>query len=206
MAQVENRINSIVNFPEDLEKPTVSRVTDNLSRWVIGIAVYGAMNERTRKEMGQEMRDELLLLPEIKSVTLWGVAPYEISIEVHEDRLREFDLTLSEVAQVLRNTSLDLPAGMIRSEGGNILVRTQGKAYSGESFAGLVVRSQPDGTKLLLSDVATIRDGFAETNTMVRFDRQSAFNIGVFSLEDQDILAISDRVKQYIRLQAQNPS
>ena len=199
MAQVENRINSIVNFPEDLEKPTVSRVTDNLSRWVIGIAVYGAMNERTRKEMGQEMRDELLLLPEIKSVTLWGVAPYEISIEVHEDRLREFDLTLSEVAQVLRNTSLDLPAGMIRSEGGNILVRTQGKAYSGESFAGLVVRSQPDGTKLLLSDVAIIRDGFAETNTMVRFDRESAFNIGVFSLEDQDILAISDRVKQYIR-------
>ena len=79
-----------------------------------------------------------------------------------------------------------------------MLVRTQGKAYTGESFAKLVVRSQPDGTKLLLSDVATIKDGFTESNTLVRFDRQSAFNLGVFAVEDQDILTISNRVKQYI--------
>jgi multidrug efflux pump subunit AcrB len=87
---------------------------------------------------------------------------------------------------------------MIRTSEGNVLVRTQGKAYTGESFAKLVVRSQPDGTKLLLSDVATIKDGFTESNTLVRFDRQSAFNLGVFAVEDQDILTISNRVKQYI--------
>ena len=199
MSQVENRIDSIVNFPDDLERPTVKRATMDDARWIMGIAVYGDMDERTRKVMGQEMRDELLLLPEIKSITLWGVDPYEISIEVQEDRLREYNLTLNEVAQVLRNSSLDLPAGMIRSAEGNVLVRTQGKAYTGESFARLVVRSQPDGTKLLLSDVATIKDGFAESNTIVRFDRQSAFNLGVFAVEDQDILTISNIVKQYIQ-------
>ena len=199
MSQVENRIDSIVNFPDDLERPTVKRATMDEARWIMGIAVYGDMDERTRKVMGQEMRDELLLLPEIKSITLWGVDPYEISIEVQEDRLREYNLTLNEVAQVLRNSSLDLPAGMIRSAEGNVLVRTQGKAYTGESFARLVVRSQPDGTKLLLSDVATIKDGFAESNTIVRFDRQSAFNLGVFAVEDQDILTISNIVKQYIQ-------
>ena len=199
MSQVENRIDSIVNFPDDLERPTVKRATMDDARWIMGIAVYGDMDERTRKVMGQEMRDELLLLPEIKSITLWGVDPYEISIEVQEDRLREYNLTLNEVAQVLRNSSLDLPAGMIRSAEGNVLVRTQGKAYTGESFARLVVRSQPDGTKLLLSDVATIKDGFAESNTIVRFDRQSAFNLGVFAVEDQDILTISNIVKQYIK-------
>jgi len=198
MAQVENRIDSIVNFPDDLEKPTVTRATMDEQRWIMGIAVYGDMDERTRKTMGQEMRDELLLLPEIKKIILWGVDPYEISIEVKEDRLREYNLTLNEVAQVLRNSSLDLPAGMIRTSEGNVLVRTQGKAYTGESFAKLVVRSQPDGTKLLLSDVATIKDGFTESNTLVRFDRQSAFNLGVFAVEDQDILTISNRVKQYI--------
>jgi len=87
---------------------------------------------------------------------------------------------------------------MIRSAEGNVLVRTQGKAYTGESFARIVVRSQPDGTKLLLSDVATIRDGFAESNTLVRFDGKTAFNLGVFAVEDQDILTISNIVKQYI--------
>ena len=199
MTQVENRIDSIVNFPDDLERPTVSRATMEEARWVMGVAVYGDMDERTRKTLGQEMRDEMLLLPEIKSITLWGVDPYEISIEVQEDRLREYNLTLNEVAQVLRSSSLDLPAGMIRTSEGNVLVRTQGKAYTGESFAKLVVRSQPDGTKLLLSDVATIKDGFAESNTLVRFDRQNAFNLGVFAVDDQDILTISKQVKQYIQ-------
>ncbi len=199
MAQVENRIDSIVNFPDDLERPTVSRATMDEARWVMGVAVYGDMDERTRKTLGQEMRDEMLLLPEIKSITLWGVDPYEISIEVQEDRLREYNLTLNEVAQVLRSSSLDLPAGMIRTSEGNVLVRTQGKAYTGESFARLVVRSQPDGTKLLLSDVATIKDGFAESNMLVRFDRQNAFNLGVFAVDDQDILTISKQVKQYIQ-------
>jgi multidrug efflux pump subunit AcrB len=199
MSQVENRIDGIVNFPDDLERPTVTRATMDEVRWIMGVAVYGDMDERTRKVMGQEMRDELLLLPEIKRLILWGVDPYEISIEVQEDRLREYNLTLNEVAQVLRNSSLDLPGGMIRSAEGNVLVRTQGKAYTGENFAKIVVRSQPDGTKLLLSDVATIRDGFAESNTLVRFDGKTAFNLGVFAVEDQDILTISNIVKQYIQ-------
>ena len=199
MSQVENRIDGIVNFPDDLERPTVSRATMDGARWIMGIAVYGDMDERTRKVLGQEMRDELELLPEIKRLILWGADPYEISIEVQENRLREYNLTLNEVAQVLRNSSLDLPAGMIRSAEGNVLVRTQGKAYTGESFAKIVVRSQPDGTKLLLSDVATIRDGFAESNTLVRFDGKTAFNLGVFAVEDQDILTISNIVKQYIQ-------
>ena len=89
MSQVENRIDSIVNFPDDLERPTVSRATMDEMRWVMGVAVYGDMDERTRKTLGQEMRDEMLLLPEIKRIILWGVDPYEISIEVQEDRLRE---------------------------------------------------------------------------------------------------------------------
>jgi multidrug efflux pump subunit AcrB len=198
MAQVENRIDSIVNFPDDLEKPSVSRMTMDEARWVMGIAVSGNMDERTRKVLGQEMRDELLLLDDIKKVILWGVDDYEISIEVDEDRLREYNLTLNEVAQVLRNSSLDLPAGMIRAADGNVLVRTQGKAYTGKDFASMVLRSQTDGTELLLSDVATIRDGFAESNSMVRFDREDAINLGIFSTEGQDILTISNRIKQYI--------
>ena len=195
---VENRIDSIVNFPDDLEKPTVQKMTIIETRWVMGIAVAGDMDERTRKRLGQEMRDELLLLDEIKNLMLWGVDDYEISIELKEDRLREFNLTLAEVANVLRNSSIDLPAGMIRAAQGNILVRTQGKAYTGEAFANLVVRSQPDGTELLLGEIADIRDGFAETNSMVRFDGQTAFNLGIFATDGQDILTISDRIKQYI--------
>ena len=196
MAQVENRIDSIVNFPQDLEKPNISRA--EMFGWVINVTVSGAMTERVRKVLGQEIRDELMDLPDVKRAILWGTDDYEISIEVKENRLRELDLTLGEVARVLRNSSIDLPAGMIRAENGNVLLRTQGKAYRGEDFANLVLRSNADGTQLLLSDIADVKDGFAETNAMVRFDRASAMSVGIFSLKGQDIITISDSVKKYV--------
>ena len=70
MSQVENRIDSVVNFPDDLERPTVSRATMARARWIMGVSVYGDMDERTRKVLGQEMRDELLLLPVLKKSLL----------------------------------------------------------------------------------------------------------------------------------------
>ena len=100
MSQVENRIDSITNLPDDLEKPTVKRVERNL--WATGIAVYGDMTEREKKLIGDEVYDELLALPELKEVRLWGAGSYEISIEVKEARLRELNLTLSEVAYAVR--------------------------------------------------------------------------------------------------------
>ena len=165
MALVENRIDSIVNLPVNLEKPTVKRV-DNYA-WALGIAVSGDMDQRTRKEMGQQMFDEVQALPEVKRAILWGDGDYEISIEVKETRLRELNLTLAEVAQVLRNSSVDLPAGMIQASNGNVLLRTQGKSYSGAEFANIVLRSRDDGSQLLLSDVATIKDAFTEAPSYI---------------------------------------
>jgi multidrug efflux pump subunit AcrB len=196
LARVEDRINGILNFPEGLEKPSVSKF-ENMA-WVSGVAVSGSLDEFQRKSLGQQIRDELLELPEVKKVILWGVDDYEIAIEVKEDRLRELNMTLSEVALVLRESSLDLPAGMIRSSSGNILVRTQGKAYSGEEFENIVLRSNPDGSQLLVSDVAVVKDSFKESSTFVHFDKESAITLGIFSLENQNLLAIDEAVKDYI--------
>ena len=196
MARIEDRISSILNFPDDLEKPSVSKFED--ISWVTGVAVSGPLDEFQRKELGQEIRDELLELSQVKKVILWGVDDYEISIEVKEQRLRELNMTLAEVAKVVRESSLDLPAGMIRSDSGNILVRTEGKAYSGEQFENLVLRSYADGSQLLISDVATVRDTFQESSTFVHFDKESAVTLGIFSLEDQNLLAIDEAVKSYI--------
>ncbi|CAI8159643.1 MAG: Solvent-resistant pump membrane transporter SrpB [Cellvibrionales bacterium UBA7375] len=196
LARVEDRISGILNFPEGLEKPSVSKF-ENMA-WVSGVAVSGPLDEFQRKNLGQQIRDELLELPEVKKVILWGVDDYEIAIEVKEHRLRELNMTLGEVARVLRESSIDLPAGMIRSSNGNILVRTEGKAYSGEEFENIVLRSNPDGSQLLVSDVAVVKDSFRESSTFVHFDKEPAITLGIFSLENQNLLAIDEAVKGYI--------
>ena len=202
MSQVENRIESITNLPDDLEKPTVKRVERNL--WGMGVAVYGDMTQLEKKIVGDEIYDELLALPEVKEIRLWGAGTYEISIEVRESRLRELNLTLAEVASAVRSSSLDLPAGIIRTEAGNVLVRTEGKAYVGTDFENIVLRSQMDGTQLLLSDVAEVRDGFTDSIYKNRFDRQSAISLSIYSLEGQNLLDISAAVHAYAEKKQQS--
>ena len=196
MTQVENRIDGIINLPEDLEKATVQKIDNRM--FALGIVVHGNMTQSMKKEMGDQVRDELLALPAVKTVDVWGVGAYEISIEVRQDRLRELNLTLGEVAAAVRASSLDLPAGIIRAEAGNVLVRTEGKAYEGKEFEEIVLRSQSDGTQLLLSDVATVRDGFSDGVSANRFNRKEAVGLGVFSLEDQNLLDISEAVNTYV--------
>ena len=99
---------------------------------------------------------------------------------------------------------MDLPAGIIRTEAGNVLVRTEGKAYIGADFENIVLRSEMDGTQLLLSDVADVRDEFTESISSNRFDRQSAISLGVFSLEGQNLLDISEAVHAYVEQKQQS--
>lgn len=194
---VENRVDAITNFPEDIENPRVQRLDTNM--WAMGVSVYGNMTDSQKKSLGDEIFNELLAMPEVKELRLWGAGDYEISIEVKEDQLRALNLTLSEIASAVRQSSLDLPAGVIRTASGNILVRTEGKAYTGPDFASIVVRSNTDGTQLRLADVAEVRDGFKETSYANRFDRANAFTVGIFSLEGQNLLDISQAVNAYAK-------
>ena len=196
LTQVENRIDSIVDLPDDMEKPTIKKLDSNI--WAIGVVVYGELTKPERKALGDQVYDEVLALPEVKDLNLYGAGTYEISIEVKEDRLRELNLTLSEVANAVRVSSLDLPAGIIRSEAGNVLIRTEGKAYVGQDFENIVLRSQVDGTQLLLSDVAEVRDGFTDTIFLNHFDRETAITLAISSLEGQNVLAISEAIHRYV--------
>ena len=195
MTLIENRINGITNFPDDLEKPTVQR--SKFKSWAMGVSVSGEMSELQKKLLGDKIFDELQALPEVKDLNLWGAGTYEISIEVDEERLRELNLTLGEVAAAVRSSSLDLPAGMIKTANGDVMVRTEGRAYVGSDFEDIIVRGQVDGTQLRLSDVAVVKDAFRENVRLNRFDRQSSFTLGIFSLEDQNLLDISEAVHRY---------
>ena len=195
MSLTEGRIDGIVNFPVDMEKPQIQRVLKNF--WAVGLSVHGNMTQQEKKILGEEIYDELLQLPEIKEVQLWGAGKHEISIEVDEARLRAFNLTLQEVADAVRASSLDLPAGIIRTNNGNVQLRTEGKSYFGEDFEKIVIRGATDGSELTIADVADVKDGFMEENIDNRFDRASSFTLGIFSLEGQNLLKISEQVHLY---------
>ncbi len=194
---VKNRVDSIDTFPEETERPITNLVTP--IRNVLDIAITGPEDERALKELGQQIRDDITQLPGVTRAIVSNVRPYEISIEVSETSLRRNGLSFDEVAGAVRSGSLDLPGGSIKTAAGEVLLRTKGQAYWGREFENLVVTTRADGTRLYLKDVATIIDGFADTDQALRFNGKPAALIRVARMGDQDLQHISRTVKQYIK-------
>jgi multidrug efflux pump subunit AcrB len=160
--------------------------------------VYGNAPERSLREQAEDIRDELLAIPEITQVDLKGVRPYEISIEVKEESLQQYGLTLGRIAERVKQASVDLPGGAIKSRGGEVLIRTKEKRYTGQEYADIAILEQSDGTELKLGDIAEVRDGFQETDQFARLDGLPAAMISVYRVGDQKPLEISTIVKEYV--------
>jgi multidrug efflux pump subunit AcrB len=194
--EVKARIDAIDTFPEETEKPVITEVTNR--REVINLAIWGDADEHSLRELGERVRDEITNIPGITLAELGNARPFEVSIEVSEQALRRHGLSFDMVAGAIRSSSLDLPGGAVKTEGGEILLRTKGQAYSGREFEELVLLTRPDGTHLRMGEVATIVDGFEDTDQSTRFNGKPAILIQVFRLGDQSALAIADAVNEYV--------
>ena len=194
--EIKAKVDAISTFPELTEKPVVYKV--EIPTGILFVSIYGDLDEYQRKNIAEEMKDELLNFSEIKRINLLGDRNFEISVEVTENILREYDLTMSEISAAIRASSIDLPGGRIRTDGGDILLRTKGQVYTGEEFGALVLRTYSDGSRLLLSDIANIDDGFVESRSWGRFNGQSTLDMEILAAQAENEIETADRVKKYI--------
>ena len=194
--EIKTRVDAISTFPGLTEKPVIFK--EEIPIHVVFVAIHGDLDEFSRKRIAQEVRDELMQLPAVSAVQFLGDRSYEISIEVSESVLRQYGLTMSEVSQAIRDTSIDMPGGTIKADGGDILLRTEGQVYRGNEFAAIVLRTFPDGTRLTLNDIATITDGFVETDGYGRFDGNRTATLRVLASGEQNELTTAAEVKKYI--------
>ena len=193
---IKNEIDRIDTFPAEIEEPVIKELTRR--NQAIDVVLYGDVEEKALKVAAELVRDDLRSSGVISQVELKGVRVDEIAIEVSEEALRRYGLTFAQVANAVRRTSIDLPAGSVESEDGAILLRTQGLMRSGREYEEVVVLTRPDGTALKLKDVATVVDGFEDTDLVSRFNGQPAAVVQVFRIGDQNALDISAYVHQYI--------
>ncbi|WP_206484996.1 efflux RND transporter permease subunit [Thalassotalea sp. G2M2-11] len=194
--EVQMQVDAITTFPAQTEKPIVTK--QEFKSQVMWLSVSGDMSRRARQNLAQGIRDDIMLLPSVNSAEVVGKRDYEISIEITEDKLQRYDLTFDAITRAIRNSSLDMPGGTIKTYGGDILLRTQGQAYTGQEYANIVLKTAKDGTRILLADIANIQDGFVESEGFAEFDGQHTTSIMVQSTGDQNDLAIAAEVKAYV--------
>ena len=193
---VKNRVDAITNFPVEIEEPIVSRLV--VRKEVINVSIHGDADELVLKRLAEQAREELTGLAAISQVELSAVRPYEISIELSEEAMRRHGLTFDAVARAVRSGSLDLPAGAIKAQEGQTVLRVQGQAYRGADFASLVLLTRPDGARVTLGEVANVVDGFAEDDLLARFDGKPTVMLKVFRVGDQDAIAVTQAVKDWV--------
>jgi len=191
--EVKTRIDSVTTLPDEVDSVNVREVIPK--RPLMSIAIHGNADEQRLKETAQWLRDEMTLLPSVASVDIEGVRNNEMSIEVSEKVLRKYQLTLDQIAVIIRRSSLNVPGGTVKTDAGNVQVQTRGQAYTEQEFADIVITASDSGAQLLLGDIATITDGFAEEDSEDNFNGQPAAYLELYTTTPPDVLDAAAEAK-----------
>ncbi|TLF45553.1 efflux RND transporter permease subunit [Maribacter aurantiacus] len=190
---IDQAINRIRTFPDDIEEPEVT--LQNRQRDVIQIGLYGNADIWTLRQLAERLRTILLNNPEITQVELGNVPEYETRIEVPRRNLQKYNLTLGQIANIIRQSSNDVPAGAVQTQSGEILLRMQERKQWAEEYGNITIVSSADGANLLLKDIATITDGFEEVGFHGQFNQENYVELRIFRIGDQSPLKIAEEVQ-----------
>lgn len=194
--EIKNAVDGISSFPVSAEKPIIyKQKMQSTAQW---LSLTGDVDLKTLKMFAEQVEDELLATGKVSQINVSGFPPLEISIEVSEETLRRYNLTFTQVANAVRINNRDISAGSVKSSTEEILIRSKAKSTDAERIAEIILRSNPDGSKLLLRDVATISEQFADQPFKGKMNGKEAVFIEVKKLETEDLQDISLAVESYI--------
>ena len=186
---IESAVNRIQSFPTGAERPQFTEMNNRQS--MMRLLVHGDVSERSLKELAYQIEDELTTLPSVSQVDVSGVRQYEISIEVPLQRLRALGLTLTDIANTIRRSSLDLAAGSIDTRESQVRVRTLGQSYDQQDFEEIVLLSSSDGTVVRLGDIAEVRDAYQETDLILRHQNRPAVFVEVYRAGGEQVMDVA---------------
>ncbi|UGU15687.1 efflux RND transporter permease subunit [Sinomicrobium kalidii] len=193
---IDQAVNRIRTFPDDIEEPEV--VLQDRQRDVMQVSLYGDADIWTLRKLAERLRNRFLSQPEITQVTLNNVPDYETRIEIPRYNLRQYQLTLGQVADIVEQSSRDVPAGAVETSSGEILLRLKERKQWAEEFGNITIASSPAGAQVKLRDIAVITDGFEETGFHGQFNQKPAVGMEIFRVGNQSPLDIEELVKDIL--------
>lgn len=188
---IKTIMDGITTFPQDSETPIVSKY--EVIEKVLDIIIYGNVDERVLLNITKEVNKEIKELDEVSFTEIFGNRDKEITIEVSEKNLEKYNLSFDQIAIAINSGSIDLPGGLLSSNSGDLLIRTVGQSYSASEYENIVIKGQPDGSQLLLKDIATINDGFVDVEQYYRWDGIKAMFISANLVGNQDVLTAAEQ-------------
>ncbi|HCY56787.1 MAG TPA: AcrB/AcrD/AcrF family protein, partial [Oceanicaulis sp.] len=194
---VKLQVDSINNFPVEAFQP---RVTEWQSRsQIAGIAVHGNIDRRELQRIAREMRNEIsAAIPEVAAVNIQARLPEEVSIEISEENMRRYGITIAELSRAISTSSLNLSAGSVRTDLGDVRVAARQLADTAEEFGNIIVRQTPGGSVIRVRDVATVIDGLEDRPFEATFNGEPMVLLTLMSVGNSDVIDVSGSLAAYI--------
>ncbi|MEI7701071.1 MAG: efflux RND transporter permease subunit [Planctomycetia bacterium] len=199
--EIKSQVDRIPSFPDLAEEPEVQQITFRNKAITVGVIQENSDApdaELQLRDITEQVRDDLLLIPQISQAEIAGERKYQIDVEIPEKTLRQYGLTLTDVSRRIRLRNLELPGGTIRDQGETYLLRGKDKRVLGEEIASIPLITRPDGAVLRVSDLGQVRDEFVDTTSISRINGKPGLAIDVNAASREDLLAMSDAVKKYV--------
>jgi multidrug efflux pump subunit AcrB len=204
-AEVRSRVESISGLPQGMEPVRVARQVGR--NWSIILGVHGNAPERTLRDAAERLRDRISILPGGANTIVVGVRQPEVSIEVSEASLQAYGLTFDEVARAVRSSSLNVGAGSVRTADGNFQLQARNLADTQIDFENIIIRQTVDGGTVRISDVASVNDGFQDTNLYSRMNGEPSALIALQTADQFNIWDTNNAVQEALEeFRAQLPS
>lgn len=197
LAEIKNRVDAINTFPSEADKAVIEQTIRK--RDVMVVTLSSDYDEREIREYAQEIRDSIVQLDGVTQAELTGVRDFEISIEVSQDTLIQYDLTIEDISNAINNSSLDLSSGNLKTTNGDVLVRIKSQAYTKDEFESIIIKRNSDGSIVLLKDIANVNDGFEETPIRSRLNGKNSVFIDIYRVGNESAIAVANAVKKYIQ-------
>ena len=194
--EVKTVVNSMDNLPVNSEKPIIKEI--KMDEKVLDVVIYGNVEENTLLQVTKEIDQEIKMLNEVSYTEILGDRNREITIEVSENNLEKYNLNFDQITLAINAGSIDLPGGILSTSKEELLIRTVGQSYNAKEYEKIVIRSQPNGSQLLLKDIATIKDAFVEVEKSYRWNGIPAMFVGVNLVGDQDVLRAAEELRTYV--------
>ena len=196
LKDVERRVNQINNLPQAAFQPQIQRWEQRDQ--YMGFAVHGNVDSRTLKRVADKVRDELAKLPGGELAELQGTLEEQVSIEVSEQALRRFGLSFSDVANAIRQSSLNSSGGRIESSIGDVNITARQLADTADQFNKIIVRQTTAEGTVYVSDIATVIDGFVSDKLKATFDNEPTAFVMIPSPDKMDIVKYTDGFKKFV--------
>ena len=196
---VNAAVDGITDFPDNAEEPVVEEL--GRTKPVVSVAINADLAQPELKALAEYYRDRLLVLPEIPIVTVSGFSTHQLSILIKPESLRQYQLSIEDIANRIKSQSMDMPAGTMDTDERSYQIRFLNERRTVDELADLIVLENDDGAQIRLGEMSRIVDDFTDEEMRTDLNGKPAATLKVSKNITDDTLTIFNAVKKFVDME-----